>query len=122
MLFIDADVRLKPNASSAVIQTALDQQLDFLTCVPTISCGSLIEWLVQPLMFINLLVTFNAEVVKDPKTNTTYALGPFLLFRASTYCAIGGHKAVAEDVAFPRRIKHNGFKSLQFLGANLASL
>lgn len=126
LLFIDADVRLKLNAISAVIQTALDQQLDFLTCVPTIVCGSLIEWLVQPLMFINLIVTFNADVVKDPKTKTTYALGPFLLFRASTYYSVGGHKGVAdcvaEDVAFARKIKHHGFKSLQFLGANLASL
>lgn len=121
-LFIDADVRLKPNAIFAVIQTALDQQLDFLTCVPTIVCASLVEWLVQPLMFINLIVSFNADVVKDPKTKTTYALGPFLLFRASTYSLVGGHKGVADCVAFVRRIKHNGFKSLQFLGANLASL
>lgn len=125
-LFIDADVRLKPNAISAAIQTALDQQLDFLTCVPTIVCDSLVEWLVQPLMFINLIVSLNADVVKDPKTKTTYALGPFLLFRASTYFLVGGHKGVAdcvaEDVAFARKIKHNGFKSLQFLGTNLASL
>ncbi len=125
-LFIDADVRLKPKSISAVIQTALDRQLDFLTCVPTIVCGSLIEWLVQPLMFINLIVTFNSEIVKDPTTKTTYALGPFLLFRSSIYRAIGGHQAIAdqpaEDVALARNIKHQGFRLQQFLGAELASL
>lgn len=126
LLFIDADVRLKQKAISAVVQIALDRQLDFLTCVPTIVCGSLIEWLVQPLMFINLIVTFNSEAVKDSTTKTTYALGPFLLFRSSSYHAIGGHQAVAdqpaEDVALARKIKHQGFRLQQFLGTELASL
>ena len=125
-LFIDADVRLKPNAIPAVIQTAVDRQLDFLTCIPTIICGSPVEWLVQPLIFMNLMVTFNSKVVRDPKTKATFALGPFLLFKASTYHKIGGHAAVsehpAEDVAFARRIKHSGFRLQQFLGTNLATL
>ena|SRR5579883_365962 len=126
LIFIDADMRLQPEAIGAVVQVAIAQQLDFLTFIPTIVCGSLVEWLVQPLMFINLMVTFNARVVKDPMTKTTYALGPFLLFRASAYHAVGGHKAVsayaAEDVAFARRLKHRGFKLQHFLGAPLASL
>ncbi|MBW4662414.1 MAG: glycosyltransferase [Drouetiella hepatica Uher 2000/2452] len=126
LLFIDADVRLKPKAVSAVVQTAIDQQLDFLTCIPAIVSGSLIEWLVQPLMFINVLVTFNSKAVKDPRTKTTYALGPFLLFRADAYHTIGGHRAiaaeVAEDVAFARKLKHNGFRMQQILGRNLATL
>jgi cellulose synthase/poly-beta-1,6-N-acetylglucosamine synthase-like glycosyltransferase len=126
LLFIDADVRLKPNAIPAVIQTAVDRQLDFLTCIPTIICESPVEWLVQPLIFMNLMVTFNSKVVRDPKTKATFALGPFLLFKASTYYKVGGHEAVsehpAEDVAFARRIKHNGFRLQQFLGTHLASL
>lgn len=126
LLFIDADVRLKPDAISAVVATAIAQQLDFLTSIPTIVCDSLVEWLVQPLMFINLTISLNSKVVKNPKTKTTYALGPFLLFRASTYNAVGMHRAVAgypaEDVAFARRLKQSGFKLQHYLGANLASL
>jgi glycosyltransferase involved in cell wall biosynthesis len=126
LLFIDADVRLQPNAIAAVVQTALDKQLDFLTCIPAVVCGSLVEWLVQPLIFINLLISFNSQVVKDPNTKTTYALGPFLLFRASAYQAIGGHKAiaeqVAEDVALAYQLKINGFKLQHFVGSNLAML
>ncbi len=126
LLFIDADVRLKPNAILAVVQTAIANHLDLLTCIPTIVSGSLIEWLVQPLMFINVLVTFNSKAVKDPRTKTTYAMGPFLLFRADAYQAIGGHKAVAaevaEDVAFARKAKRNGFRIQQILGENLATL
>jgi len=126
LLFIDADVRLKPRAIVAVVSTAIANHLDFLTCIPTIVSGSLIEWLVQPLMFINVLVAFNSKAVKDPKTKTTYALGPFLLFRADAYRAMGGHKAVAadiaEDVAFARKAKHDGFRTQQLLGENLATL
>jgi len=126
LLFIDADVRLKHKAILAVVQTAIDNQIDFLTCIPTIVSASLIEWLVQPLMFINVLVSFNSKAVKDPRAKTTYALGPFLLFRADTYQAIGGHRAVAaevaEDVAFARTVKRNGFRIKQILGENLATL
>lgn len=126
LLFLDADVRLQPNAVVATVQTAINRELDFITCIPTIVCGSLIEWLVQPLMFINVLVSFNSKVVKDPQTKTAYALGPFLFFRASTYQTVGGHKAVsdyiAEDVAFARKIKQAGFKMQPILGKNLASL
>lgn len=126
LLFMDADVRLKPGAIEAVVQTAIERNLDLLTCVPEIVSGSLVEWLVQPLMFINLLVSFNAKAVRDPNTKIAYALGPFLLFRRLAYCAIGGHaavgEAVAEDVAFARKIKANGFKLQPALATDLASL
>lgn len=126
LLFLDADVRLKPNAVVETVQTAIDRKLDLLTCISAIVCDSPIEWLVQPLMFINVLVSFNSEVVKAPQTKTAYALGLFLLFRASTYQKIGGHKAVAEqiaeDVAFARKIKQAGFKIQHILGPDLASL
>ena len=126
LLFIDADVCLKPGAIAAVVQAAIAEQIDLLTCIPAVVCGSLLEWLVQPLIFINVLVAFNSKLVKNPNTKTTYALGPFLLFRNSTYRAIGGHQAIAgeiaEDVAFARKIKHGGFKLKHVLGPNLATL
>jgi len=125
-IFIDADVRLKSGAIVAIVQTAVEQSVDFITCIPQIVSGSLVEWLVQPLMYINVLVSFNSAVVKDPKTKTAYALGPFLLFRSSVYWQVGGHQGVchevAEDVAFARTLKHQGFDSRSILGPNLLSL
>jgi len=125
-LFIDADVRVKPGALVAIVQTAVEQSLDFVTCIPQIVSGSLAEWLVQPLMYINVLVSFNAIAVKNPKTKTAYALGPFLLFRSSVYWQVGGHQGVshevAEDVAFARKLKHQGFYSRSILAPNLLSL
>lgn len=126
LIFIDADVRVKPGAIVAIVQTAIDHQLDFITCIPQIVSGSLIEWLVQPLMYINVLISFNSAVVKNPKTKPAYALGPFLLFQASVYHQVGTHQGVsdevAEDVAFARKIKSQGFYSCSILTPNLLSL
>lgn len=126
LLFIDADVRLKPGAIETVIQAAESEQVDLLNCIPAIVCGSLSEWLVQPLIFINLLISLNSKAVKDPKTETAFAAGPFMLFRRSAYEEVGGHQAVAsqvaEDVALARRIKCSGLKLQHRLGPDLAIL
>ena len=126
LLFIDADVRLKLGAIETVIQAASSEQIDLLNCIPAVVCGSLTEWLVQPLIFINLLISLNSAAVKNPKTKTAFAAGPFMLFRRSAYEQVGGHQAVAsqvaEDVALARLIKHNGLRLQYALGRDLASL
>jgi cellulose synthase/poly-beta-1,6-N-acetylglucosamine synthase-like glycosyltransferase len=126
LLFIDADVRLKHRAIETVIQVAKSENVNLLNCVPALVCGSLSEWLVQPLMFINLVVSLNSARVKNPTSKTAFAFGPFMLFLRSSYEQIGGHAAVAsevaEDVALARRIKHNGLKLKYVLGANLAEI
>ncbi|MEH2272664.1 MAG: glycosyltransferase family 2 protein, partial [Nostoc sp.] len=78
LLFIDADVQLKPKAIETVIQLVESEQIDLLNCIPAVMCECLAEWLVQPLIFINLLVSLNSKVVKDPSTKTAFAVGPFL--------------------------------------------
>lgn len=126
ILFIDADVRLQPGAIEAAVETAQANQLDLLNCVPALVCGSLGEWLVQPLIFMNLLISFDSVAVHDPKNPTAYAAGPFMLFRRAAYEAVGGHLAVAdqvaEDVALARLIKHQGLRLGYYLGANIATL
>lgn len=126
LLFIDADVRLKSGAIEAVIQAAIAENIDLLNCIPELICGFFAEWLVQPLMFINLLISLNSKDVKNPKTKTAFAAGFFMLFRRSAYEQVGGHRAVAsqiaEDVALARLIKHSGLKLGYRLGAKIAIL
>jgi cellulose synthase/poly-beta-1,6-N-acetylglucosamine synthase-like glycosyltransferase len=126
LLFIDADVRLKLGAIETVIHKAEIEKTDLLNCIPALVCDSLAEWLVQPLIFINMLIAFNSTVVKNPNTKTAFAAGPFMLFRHSAYNQVGGHCAVAskvaEDVALARLIKHSGLKLQYVLGADLATL
>lgn len=126
LLFIDADVRLKSGAIAAAVQVTQQQKISLLNCIPQVVCGSVIEWLVQPLIFISMVISFNQPAVRDPKQDMAYAAGPFMLFDRGAYEQIGGHRAVAqevaEDVALARAIKHHQFKVQYYLGANLASL
>jgi cellulose synthase/poly-beta-1,6-N-acetylglucosamine synthase-like glycosyltransferase len=127
LLFIDADVRLKPGAIETAIATVETEKIDLLTCMPALVCDCFSEWLVQPLMFNNLAVCFDFTAVNDAsKTDSAFAAGPFMLFRRSAYDKIGGHAAVAgeivEDVELARRIKRAGLKLALYAGSNLASV
>ena len=124
LLFIDADVRLKPGAIETALETVETEKIDLLTCMPALVCDCFAEWLVQPLMFNHLAVCFDFTAVNDPTTDSAFAAGPFMLFRRSAYEKIGGHKAVAgeivEDVELARRIKRAGLKLGLYAGSNLA--
>ncbi len=125
LLFIDADVRLKPGAIETAIATVETEKIDLLTCMPALVCDCFAEWLVQPLMFNHLAVCFDFTAVNDAsKTDSAFAAGPFMLFRRSGYDKIGGHAAVAgeivEDVELARRIKRAGLKLALYAGSNLA--
>ncbi len=126
LVFIDADVRLCRGAIETLLNTMTQQQVDFLNCIPALVCGSLVEWLVQPLIFMNLLVSMNSDAARDPRNKTAYAAGPMMAFRRSVYETIGGHRGVsdrvAEDVALARLVKQAGFNSQYWLGAKIARL
>ncbi len=113
-LFIDADVRLEPSAIATTLTEAQQQQSDLLSLGPEIICGCLAEWLVQPLMLSLIVIGFKFDGVNNPADkDTAFAAGMFMLFKASTYQAIGGHAAIAadpvEDVGLAKRIKSTGY-------------
>ena len=124
ILFIDADVRLEPDAIATAVTDCQHQQADLLSCGPGIICGCLAEWLVQPVMMSCIAVGFNFEAVNDPEDKATaFAAGPFMLFRRSAYEQIGGHRTVAtetvEDVELAKLIKANGLKLRYLLSTDL---
>jgi hypothetical protein len=121
ILFIDADVRLKPEAVMTALLSAQMQQADLLSAMPQIECGCLAEWLAQPLMIRMLIAGFNPKGVNDAaQPEVAFAAGPFMLFRRTAYDQIGGHWAVAdqlvEDVALARRIKAQGLRMRLMFG------
>ena len=126
LLFIDADVRLKPQVIETAVEKAQLEQSDLLSLAPAIVCGCFAEWLVQPLMVNNLAVGQDFEAVNNPGTETAFAAGPFILFRRSAYEQLGGHRAVAnyvvEDVELGRRIKAAGLKLSYLLGGEFVSV
>lgn len=126
VLFLDADVRLQPGAIETAIAVMQEQAIDLLTCWPALICGCLTEWLAQPLIVSLLMTAMPFDQVNDPKSDTIFAVGPFMLFRRAAYDLIGGHRAVAEqvveDVELGRRIKDCGLKLYYALGHELATL
>ncbi|HIK56000.1 MAG TPA: glycosyltransferase [Synechococcales cyanobacterium M55_K2018_004] len=126
LLFLDADVRLRPGALEVAVHMADDQGIDLLSYGPAIECGCLAEWLVQPLMFSLIIIGFDYRAVNDPQNDTAFAAGPFMLFRRIAYDTIGGHRTVAaeivEDVELSRLIKQKGLRLTFVSGSEWASV
>ena len=126
LLFVDADVRLKPQSIETTIAYAQQEKIDLLSLAVVILCRHWSEWLAQPIIVMLLAVGFEFTPVNDPMSETAFAAGPFMLFRRSAYDAIGGHAAVhnyvVEDVELSRRIKQQNFKLWYGLGRGLAEV
>ncbi|HIK17692.1 MAG TPA: glycosyltransferase [Leptolyngbyaceae cyanobacterium M33_DOE_097] len=126
LLFIDADVRLKPGAIATAAHIVEAESLDLLTLIPQVECGFLGEWLVQPMIMGLLTAGFNFGEVNNPTSEAAFAAGPFMFFRQSAYTTLGGHQAVAaevvEDVELARRIKSKGLRLKFAPGQALASV
>ena len=126
LLFLDADVRLKPGAIAAAVGAVQEKRIDLLTLCPEVVCGCLAEWLVQPWMMSLLTAGFDFNEVNDPNAESAFAAGMFMFFRRTAYEQLGGHHAVAdqavEDVELARRLKLKGLKLYYAVGANLASV
>ncbi|NQV09745.1 MAG: glycosyltransferase [Cyanobacteria bacterium] len=126
VLFVDADVRLQAATLRRALAQATTDEADLLSLAPRLSCGCLSEWMVQPIMASLLGLGFPIEAANDPASAVAFAAGPFMLFRRSTYVAIGGHRAVAaevvEDLALARRIKQGGHRLRYLLGLDALEL
>ena len=126
VLFIDADVRLRPEALRRALAQAIREEADLFSLAPRLGCGCLAEWMVQPIMASLLGLGFPIEATNDPASEVAFAAGPFMLFRRSAYEAIGGHRALAsevvEDLALARGIKGGGFRLRYLLGLDAVDL
>ena len=126
LLFLDADVRLEPGALRLALADASRHGTDLLSLAPRLSCGCLAEWLVQPIIASRLGLGFPIQRANDPADPLAFAAGPFMLFRRSSYLAVGGHGAVAaevvEDLALARAIKGRGLRLRYLLALDQLSL
>jgi chlorobactene glucosyltransferase len=125
LLFTDADTVHEPRTLASVVRFADEQRLDLLSLGTGQELGSLAERLLLPTI---LAVVMNAggslSEVNDPaRPDVAKANGQFMLFRAGSYRAVGGHEAVrdeiVEDFALARRAKHLGQRLLVADGRHL---
>ncbi len=112
LLFLDADVRLAPDAVGSAVAWAERDRADLVTFAPRIETVGFWERVVLPFYTQMVLTYFRAPRVNRPGSRAAMANGQFCLVRRTAYEAVGGHAAIApfvlEDVALARRFRSAG--------------
>ncbi len=99
LLFVDADVRVSPEAISRAHAYALREDADFLSGFGRLIMGSFWEKVIQPSVGGLILAGNNLDKVNDPqRPEDLIANGQFILVRREAYEAAGGHGAVRADI------------------------
>ncbi|MGY5882207.1 glycosyltransferase [Modestobacter lacusdianchii] len=126
LVFLDADVRLMPDAIASAAAVLDEAGLDLVSPWPRQLTGSAAERLVQPLqqwLWGTLLPLRLAE--RSPRPSLAAANGQFLVVRRAAYDRAGGHAAVRgeviEDVALLRAVKAAGGRGVVVDGSTLAA-
>jgi cellulose synthase/poly-beta-1,6-N-acetylglucosamine synthase-like glycosyltransferase len=126
LVFLDADVRLFPDALAAAVALLDAAGLDLASPWPRPVTGTAAERLVQPLgpwLWMTTLPVRLAE--RSPRPSLAAANGQFLVLRRAAYERAGGHGAVRgeviEDVALARAVKRAGGRAAPVDGSRLAA-
>jgi cellulose synthase/poly-beta-1,6-N-acetylglucosamine synthase-like glycosyltransferase len=115
LVFIDADVRLSPQAISASISAMEKLGWDFLSPYPAEEGNSLLMKLVQPLLQWSWLTSVPLRFAESGRrASMIIANGQFFIVKRSAYEAINGHSAVRneilEDLSIARLLAKSGYK------------
>lgn len=115
LCFTDADcVQTSPRSLRVAVRYAMENDVDFLSVLPSHEANSFWERVAQPACSAILMLWFSPLAVNNPKRKTAYANGAFMLVRRACYEAIGGHEAVKnqvnEDMHLARLAKGGGHK------------
>ena len=126
LVFLDADVRLNPNAISASIDRLQSLGWDFISPYPRQITGTLTEKLIQPLLQWSWLASVPLRIAeKFPNRQMTIANGQFMIIKRSAYETIGRHESikaeVLDDLELARLLIAKGFKGGVADGSKVAS-
>ena len=126
LLFIDADVRLAPQAAVALAAHARRHRLALASGVPRQEIGTLGEALTVPainLLMLGYLPGAGRAFTRHPALAA--ACGQLILVEAGAYRASGGHAALHgvlhDGLALARRLRAAGHRTEVVAGAHLAT-
>ena len=126
LVFVDADVRLAPDAVAAAVAMLDAHGLDLVSPWPRPLTKGVAERLVQPLspwLWATMLPLRLAE--RSPRPSLAAANGQFLVLSRRAYERAGGHAAVRgevlEDIALLRAVKRSGGRGGPVDGSRLAA-
>jgi chlorobactene glucosyltransferase len=116
LLFTDADTIHGPDLLGRAVASLQRDKADAVTVAGRQLMETFWERLVQPQVFLSMLLRFfdlEGSVAKG-RWRDAIANGQFLLFRRDAYESIGGHEAVrsevVEDLAFAQLLVRRGMK------------
>lgn len=126
VLFVDADVRLAPEAVSRALAAARARRADFLSAFPRQLVPTPGEALLAPLMYLLLMAYLPMAFVRWTRLpSLSAACGQFMLVRRAAYLAADGHRAAPgtlhDGVKLARRMKTAGFPIAIVDGQDLAT-
>jgi hypothetical protein len=113
MLFLDADVRVQPEAIADCLATICDSRNALLSGFPRQLTHGFLEWLLLPLIHFVLLGFLPLGRMRAT-TNPAYAAGcgQFMLVEREAYTKAGGHAAIRETrhdgLRLPRLFREHG--------------
>lgn len=126
LVFLDADVTLRPGALAACVDMLHQGEMDLLSPYPRQTAQGVAERLVQPLLqwsWLTFLPLRLAEQSASP--SMTAGNGQLIVARADCYRASGGHQQVRaeviEDVELARAFKRAGLRVGMADGTDLAT-
>lgn len=115
LLFTDADIVYHPQAVKQAVKFLLANDYDAVSLIPRCTFGEKIEAIGLAGFLTLLTCMFPIGWINDPKKKTlALAAGGFILFRKSSYEAVGGHEAVKhhiiEDINLAKLMKQKEMK------------
>ena len=126
LLFVDSDVRLRPDALTRLAALAIARDYHAISILTTIETHTFVERLMLPLLAGTWMTMFLGDQTnEDSEPDKALANGQVFLIRADAYAKVGGHAAVkdriVEDVELMRLLKKTGHKVRFFSGPHLAA-
>lgn len=112
-LFTDADVIFHLEALTRAVAYAVSEDLDFLTCLPLLTSGSIWEEATLPPIWRSMICGVPGARLNDADSYPV-GIGAFLLMRRAIYEQSGGHSVYPdqhmEDIVLAGLVKEHGGK------------
>ena len=127
LLFLDADMRLAPQALSAALAFAIARAGGGATVFPRLETGGAAERIVMPAAGVLMqTAVIPSWAARSRRLDVAIGVGGFLLLERAVYERVGGHTAVrgeiVEDLALSRLVKRDGGLVEWASGGGLVSL
>ena len=120
LLFTDGDSVHATDSLARSVNYLQSENADLVTLAPGTILRSFWERLLQPPIFLLIMILVGGKLVNDDNRQNAIGNGQYMLFRREAYDKIGGHYAVRdkiiEDYSLGRLLKRAGMR-LRFVTA-----